>query len=167
MWKTRENVIPFQDKMAEQQSEMILEDSEDSESNGFFDSEDSDSDDCDEETLLFVLIMRRARRRLQAANRTQWSMPWILRRDAQGVHENLIRELTAEDPEGFRRFDRMNRESFDELLAMVYPLIIKKDTHLRMSIKPSKRLSVTLRFLATGLSILHRYFRFLLFLLLY
>ena len=47
-WKTRENVIPFQDKMAEQQSEMILEDSEDSESNGFFDSEDSDSDDCDE-----------------------------------------------------------------------------------------------------------------------
>ena len=61
--------------MAEQQSEMILEDSEDSESNGFFDSEDSDSDDCDKETLLFVFIMRQARRRLQAANRTQWSMP--------------------------------------------------------------------------------------------
>eukprot|EP00794_Sanderia_malayensis_P002502 gene2502-2893_t len=44
----------------------MLRDSEDSESNEF-DPEDSDSDDCDEEILLFLLLMRRARRRLQAA----------------------------------------------------------------------------------------------------
>eukprot|EP00794_Sanderia_malayensis_P010419 gene10419-11510_t len=127
----------------------MLRDSEDSESNEF-DPEDSDSDDCDEEILLFLLLMRRARRRLQAANRTQWSTPWILRRDTLGVHENLVCELAAEDPKRFRRYHRVNREGFDEILAMISPLIIKEDTCLRMAIKPSERLSVTLRFLATG-----------------
>jgi hypothetical protein len=34
---------------------------------------------------------------------------------------------------------------------MVSPLILKKDTPMRCSLKPGERLSVTLQFLATGL----------------
>ena len=109
----------------------------------------------EEEILLVLLLMRRARRRLQAANRVTWSKQWIKRRGKQGAHGNLIRELAAEHPEVFRKFHRMTRESFYELLAMVSRMVSKRDTHLRMSLKPSERLSVTLRFLATGLSFFH------------
>ncbi|RUM45877.1 MAG: hypothetical protein DSY80_02855 [Desulfocapsa sp.] len=44
----------------------------------------------------------------------------------------------------------MNGNSFDELLAMVTPLIEKQKTIMRDPISPSERLSVTLRYLATG-----------------
>ena len=69
----------------------------------------------------------------------------------QGVHANLFRALKVEDPEQFRQYHRLSRESCNEILAMVSPLISKQDTHLRMAIT-SERLSNTLRFLATGLS---------------
>ena len=44
----------------------------------------------------------------------------------------------------------MSPDRFDNLLAMVKPLIEKKDTRLRKSIPAGERLAVTLRFLATG-----------------
>ena len=109
----------------------------------------------EEDILLVLLLMRQARRCLQAANLVMWSKQWIKPRGKQGAHANLIRELDAEDPEGFRQFHRMTRESFYELLAMFSPLVSKRDTHLQMSLKPSDCLSVTLRFLATGLSFFH------------
>ena len=43
---------------------------------------------------------------------------------------NLVRELNAEDPEKFRQYHRLNWNSFQEILAMVSPLITKKDTKL-------------------------------------
>lgn len=45
---------------------------------------------------------------------------------------------------------RMDTDTFNFLLKKVAPLIKKQDTHLRESIPPSERLSVTLRHLATG-----------------
>jgi len=44
----------------------------------------------------------------------------------------------------------MDVNTFEYLLKKVTPLIKKQDTHLRESILPSERLSVTLRHLATG-----------------
>lgn len=58
--------------------------------------------------------------------------------------------MNYEDPEKFRQYHRLDRTSFEEILALISPLIEKKDTQLRCSIKPIERLSVTLRFLATG-----------------
>ena len=117
---------------------------------GYFEEE------CEEEEiLLLLLLMRRRRRRLRAAQRNSWSKNWISRREMQGVHSNLFRELKVEDPEQFRQYHRLSRESFNEILAIVSPLISKQDTHLRMAIAPSERLSVTLRFLATGSSIFY------------
>ena len=74
----------------------------------------------------------------------------IAKRNARGTCQ-FFRELKVEDPEQFRQYHRLNRESFNEILAMVSPLISKQDTHLRMAITSSERLSITLRFLATGL----------------
>ncbi len=105
----------------------------------------------EEEVLLLLLLMRRRTRRLRAAKRKAWSRSWIMRRETRGSHANLIRELNAEDPERFRQYHRLSREALNEILALVGPSISKQDTHLRSAIKPSERLSITLRFLATGM----------------
>ena len=44
----------------------------------------------------------------------------------------------------------MDGLSFDEMLELVGPHIIKQDTVMRKAIPPADRLSLTLRFLATG-----------------
>ena len=113
---------------------------------------DSEEEGEEEEILLFLLLMRRRRRRLRAGNRQAWSRRWIVRKETRGAYANLIRELNADDPERFRQYHRLTRESFNEILAMFCLLTSKKDTHLSSALKASERLSVTLRFLATGLS---------------
>ncbi|XP_070550779.1 uncharacterized protein [Ptychodera flava] len=73
-----------------------------------------------------------------------------MRRQAQGVYANLVQELRAEDPESFRQFHRLDRQSFQDILTMISPYIEKQDTNMRSAVNPSERLAVTLRFLATG-----------------
>ena len=103
-----------------------------------------------EEILLFILLKRRRRRRYKAQCRNTWTKRWIIRRAGQGVYANLLREFNVKDPECFRQFHRLDRESFDSVLALVGPYIVKKNTIMRESIPPGERLSITLRFLATG-----------------
>lgn len=56
------------------------------------------------------------------------------------------------DPTDLRGLQRMDKSDFDNLLAMVAPLIKRQDTKFRQAITPIERLMVTLRFLATGLN---------------
>lgn len=114
---------------------------------------DSDSSLEAEETLLSVLLLRRKRRRLRAASRRMWCKPFLLRRSRQGTFNNLVQELNAEDPEQFRRYHRLDRDSFEGVLNMIEALITKEDTFMRTSIGPRERLSITLRFLATGICV--------------
>lgn len=44
----------------------------------------------------------------------------------------------------------MDAEFYNELLQMVEPLIEKQTTNMRQPISPTERLSITLRYLATG-----------------
>ena len=53
-------------------------------------------------------------------------------------------------PEDWRNYMRMIESTYVELLEMVKPFIIREDTYMRKSISPHKRLSATLRCLATG-----------------
>ena len=46
----------------------------------------------------------------------------------------------------------MDAESYDKLLNLVMPMIVKQNTTMREAISPNARLSITLRFLATGSS---------------
>ena len=47
---------------------------------------------------------------------------------------------------------RTDETTFEELLALVDPIIRRQDTYMRQSITSRERLAVTLRFLATGRS---------------
>jgi len=54
------------------------------------------------------------------------------------------------DPKAYTNFLRMDATNFDELLNLVAPKIQHQDTSCRLSISAAERLSVTLRYLATG-----------------
>ena len=62
----------------------------------------------------------------------------------------LMQELLTEDPKGFQNFLRMGKTDFQELLAKVTPHIQRQDTWMREAISAAERLSITLRYLATG-----------------
>lgn len=70
----------------------------------------------------------------------------------QGAYENLVVEL-RNDPEQFLNFHRMSPNQFDRLLAMIEHNITK--LHItREPLSAGLRLSVTLRYLASGDSII-------------
>lgn len=106
---------------------------------------------------LLIIIMAAAYRQYRQHLRSRrkrrrmcWTRPWILRRQEHGAHNSLIKELSQEDHESYKNFVRMTKEDFTELLVKMSPLIVKKETIMRKSISPAERLSLTLRYLATG-----------------
>jgi hypothetical protein len=114
-------------------------------------------DDLDMLPPLLIIIIAAAywqQLRNRRKKRICWTQPWILRRQEHGAYYALMKELSQEDYESYRNFVRMTKKDFTELLEKVSPLIIKQDTIMRKSISPAERLSLTLRYLATG-KILH------------
>ncbi|CAH1384646.1 unnamed protein product [Tenebrio molitor] len=84
-----------------------------------------------------------------------------IRKTRKWVHEiNMVRRKEGEfhtlypllrnDEEIFFLYFRMNFECFDELLNLIKDDIQKQCTNYREPIEPVERLTVTLRFLATG-----------------
>nr|XP_036216170.1 protein ANTAGONIST OF LIKE HETEROCHROMATIN PROTEIN 1-like [Bactrocera oleae] len=59
-------------------------------------------------------------------------------------------ELEQSSPADYKNFLRMDPSVYRELLEKVTPYIEKKNTIMRDAISPDERLSVTLRYLATG-----------------
>ena len=49
--------------------------------------------------------------------------PWIQLRREVGAYHALMRELEQEDQRGLKKFVRMNKEDFEELVHRVSPLI--------------------------------------------
>ncbi|XP_047135391.1 uncharacterized protein LOC101237669 [Hydra vulgaris] len=78
----------------------------------------------------------------------------------KGAFNTLIPELRLHDREFFYRFYRMSPERYEHLLSMVAPSITKKPCRSRQTLSPSERLTVTLRYLATGDSQLTQAFYF-------
>ena len=97
-----------------------------------------------------VIAIRLKNRRRKRRLRSMWVKKWLLNRGAHGAYEHLLQELKVLDVSSYRNFVRMDAATFEELLGMVAPLIIRKDTKMRQSIHPGERLALTLRFLATG-----------------
>lgn len=56
-------------------------------------------------------------------------------------------------PDNWRNYKRRDETTYLQLLNLVTPLIICKDTVMRKSISPNERLSASLRYLATGRSL--------------
>lgn len=85
-------------------------------------------------------------------NRSVWVRPWLQKRPSEGLCQKLLPEFRDVDGQNhlYLDFMRMDEDSFNYLLALVTPLIAKQDTNMRKSIDAGQRLTVTLRFLATG-----------------
>lgn len=76
-------------------------------------------------------------------------MPWI-RNNQIGHYENVYLEWRESDPDRHLMYLRMYPEDFKNLLDVIKPQIEKQDTVMRASIRADKRLTITLRYLATG-----------------
>jgi hypothetical protein len=83
-------------------------------------------------------------------NRRAWVKPWIMKRGTLVAYNALLNEFILTDREDYRRFMRMNSETFHELLEKVRPYLQGQVTVMRMPISVEEKLAVTLRFLATG-----------------
>lgn len=104
-----------------------------------------DSDLC----CAIIAVGVSAKKKKKSQKGRKWAKQWLIDREKY-THEKLLKELKVSEPDDFRNFLRMNGELFDELLALITPEIEKKDTVMRDAIPASQRLSITLRYLATG-----------------
>ncbi len=68
--------------------------------------------------------------------------------------EQLIVALKVEDPAAFQNFVIFEPAMFQELVNRLTPLITKTDTNCLKALDPGLKLAITLRYLATGDSIL-------------
>ena len=78
---------------------------------------------------------------------SMWARQWLSeqRREKYGHYSTLLQELRTED-----NYTRLPRALYDELLQRIEGRIKKKDTWYRKSLRPSLKLSITLRHLACG-----------------
>lgn len=95
--------------------------------------------------IALAVALRRKKRRLK------WTKDWLLKRH-QMSHTNLLADLKLE-PDDWRNYLRMDEGTYIDLLNRVTPFITYEDTSMRKAITPHERLSVTLRYLATGRSL--------------
>jgi len=94
---------------------------------------------------------RRAEARVRRRRRRRWWVrPWLLRRPQQGQYEQLMGELLEEDHPAFSNFIRLDPAMFRELMEKVGDRITKNDTWYRKALVPGLKISITLRFYATG-----------------
>ena len=70
-------------------------------------------------------------------------------RIAKEEHCNLVKEMQFGNQESFSKYFRMTSNLFEEVLSLVAPLISKSDSK-QETIRPTKKLAVTLRYLSTG-----------------
>lgn len=87
-------------------------------------------------------------RKESSKKRSRWTKDWLQKRSRYS-HVNFLEELRLE-PRDWMNYLRMDAGTYEELLVLVSPLIIKKDTVMRAAITPHERLTATLRYLATG-----------------
>lgn len=100
--------------------------------------------------VISMLLRQELEKKKTKKKKRIWVRDWIARREKYGASSTLIKELKDEDTAAYRNLLRMDVVQFDNLLQMVYELIKKEDTQMRMAIPPKTKLEVTLRYLATG-----------------
>ena len=76
---------------------------------------------------------------------------WIKRREEKGYFTNIVRELMIEDTTAYREMMRMNHEDFKSILKAIEPDITPRQVMGgHRVIAAAERLTLTIRFLATG-----------------
>lgn len=78
-----------------------------------------------------------------------WVKDFRKNRDSIGETQKLLKELTPSSSE-YKNFLRMDEGMFSTILSSIRTDIEKNSTMMRNSISPEEKLSIALRFLATG-----------------
>ncbi|XP_040197230.1 protein ANTAGONIST OF LIKE HETEROCHROMATIN PROTEIN 1-like [Rana temporaria] len=99
--------------------------------------------------LLFVLHAWEHCLKQQRSQRRFWVHPIYQLHSDRGQFSLLYHDL-REHPEKFRNYTRMTIATFDYLLYLLRPALLRDDTNCREAITPCERLLITLRYLATG-----------------
>ena len=82
------------------------------------------------------------------ATRSIWVKPRLQRRAELGIYSNLFQELLK--AKSLRDYTRMDKMHFDYLVERLYPYLIKQNTIIRESIKPSEQWCLFLGYIAGG-----------------
>ncbi|XP_046418059.1 protein ANTAGONIST OF LIKE HETEROCHROMATIN PROTEIN 1-like isoform X2 [Neodiprion fabricii] len=93
---------------------------------------------------LGAILVNRRRERIRRRRRRLWVRPINMRRRQQGAFHNLFQELKT-DPQMFWKYARMTLPSFQNLLDIANPSLLKRSPR---AINPEQRLALTLRFLS-------------------
>ena len=99
--------------------------------------------------LLPLFYLRQRRKRKQRYRKKYWIRDIYRSRFLLGEYHTLVKEMQENDHESFCKYFRMTPERFDNLLLLVGPMLTKKSLY-REPLSACERLSITLRFLATG-----------------
>jgi hypothetical protein len=92
-----------------------------------------------------MLVLKRVRKRREKYRRSIWMKNYFKTRNF-----GILRELELNENVVFKNFMRMSRTNFYMLLGMVEPKIEKQNTRFREAIPAEVKLTITLRYLATG-----------------
>ena len=101
-------------------------------------------------TAIALLLDDEDEEKENVQERSQWVRPWIARRKPDGAIYTIFQELKQEDAEWFRGYVRLNTTSFEKLVELLAPSLLKKDTVMRECIKPEEMCCVALRYFASG-----------------
>ncbi|XP_034022473.1 protein ANTAGONIST OF LIKE HETEROCHROMATIN PROTEIN 1 [Thalassophryne amazonica] len=105
----------------------------------------ADLDHTERVALLYLLWKAEKRRQ----RRRRWAHNIFMRRSQFGEFHYLLQELRLDDGR-FQRYFRLSRTQFEDLLSRIGATIRLQDTNYRRSIPAAERLSICLRYLATG-----------------
>ena len=103
------------------------------------------------------MVLIRSRRREREKNKKRrgrrfWIRPFIADRATSGAYQSLVLKMKETDRQKSFGFVRMSPNRFDHLLELIKLMIMKKNA-VRAPIPPDERLTIALRFLASGESI--------------
>ncbi|CAH1957177.1 unnamed protein product [Acanthoscelides obtectus] len=111
-----------------------------------------------EECIAVWYLLNNKKKKLKR-RRSLWVHPMLGLRESKGTY-NLLHEDLLQDPSKFFNYYRMSIQSFEKLHNILENKLIKKDTTMRRSISSKERLSMTLRYLATGCSLTELHYNY-------
>ena len=100
--------------------------------------------------LLLYLLRRRLQGRGMKNKKSFWVRKIYQERLQKGEFHLLVQDMKLFDHMYLFQYFRMTPSVFEKLLHLVGPFLTRKSTNMRDPIGPSERLSLTLKYLASG-----------------
>ena len=71
-------------------------------------------------SILISCALKKKKKSRTKRTGTVWVKPWLQQREQRGLYSNLVKELQMADRGDYRRFVRMNIETFEVCLCTQY-----------------------------------------------